>query len=148
MYSKRASAAEIVKFDVDKARNIRDKLRDTENALFERLWANLVNRIRIQARRSWELRYCVPTYTAGLPRYDPIMVARRLRVRLRNRGFTVDPYSGENESPVVSISWRRVAPGSDPGALGPRGALASSHTMRNTQSLARQVDINKQCGFA
>jgi len=131
------------RFDVAEARRIRDKKRDTENAMFERIWTNLENRIRIAAKNSWELTYYVPAYTPGLPRYNNVLVARRLRVRLRNRGFVVEKYEGEEDSPVLFVSWRRAAPDAQPSR-----SPASDPALRGLRAIARQVRINEQTGFS
>jgi len=131
------------RFDVAEARRIRDKKRDTENAMFERIWTILENRIRIAAKNAWELTYYVPAYTPGLPRYDNVLVARRLRVRLRNRGFIVKKYDGEEDAPVLFISWRRSAPETRAATTAPQ-----DRTLRGLQTVARQVKINEETGFS
>jgi len=131
---------DIAHFDAEDARYIRNRLRNTENMLFEKLWRKLVSHIVIRARRSWEMEYYVPPFVPGLPRYNNVFIARRMRVRLRNRGFEVPSYPGENDSPVMFISWRKKKRSKDP-----KPAL---NTIRATEKMAKQLEINKKCGYA
>ena len=125
---------------VDTARNIRGRRRDAENVVFERLWENLDTQIRIVAESQDEMVYRVPVFKFGLPRFDQVKVAKRMRVRLRNRGFKV---SGDEDTPTIQVSWK------------PPPRKKKQTTSRKTttpalealSSMRRQVEINKSLGY-
>jgi len=83
----RTISRDLGNFDVNDARTIRNKKRNVENAMFEYLWKMLMQKIVMAAKTSWELTYCVPDKLPGLPPYDPVLVARRMRLRLKGKDF-------------------------------------------------------------
>ena len=124
---------------VDTARIIRNRRRDAENVVFERLWENLDAQIRIVAESRDEMNYRVPMYKFGLPRYDPVKVAKRMRVRLRNRGFKV---SGDEDTPTLHISWKRP-----PRKKKEQKTSVATPALAALSSMRRQVEINKSLGY-
>ena len=125
---------------VETARIIRSRRRDAENVVFERLWENLDAQIRIVAESRDEMNYRVPMYKFGLPRYDPVKVAKRMRVRLRNRGFKV---SGDEETPTLRVSWKRPQKKKKE----PQKTSATTPALAALSSMRRQVEINKTLGY-
>ncbi len=126
--------------NVTTAREIRSRRRDAENVVFERLWITMDAQIRIVAGSQDGMYYRVPDFKLGLPRYDPIKVATRMKVRLRNRGFTV---RGEEDVASFYVGWPRPPKPKKP-ADRPR------HTQPSLDALAsmnRQVQINKALGW-
>ena len=124
---------------VDTARIIRSRRRDAENVVFERLWGILDAHIRIVCESRDEMEYRVPMYKFGLPRYDPVKVAKRMRVRLRNRGFKV---SGDEDTPSLRISWERP-----PRKKKEEKHKTSTPALAALSSMRRQVEINKSLGY-
>jgi len=127
---------------VETARIIRSRRRDAENVVFERLWENLDAQIRIAAGPKDDMVYRVPMYKFGLPRYDPVKVAKRMRVRLRNRGFKV---SGDEDTPTMRISWKRPKKKKKEPPI--RKRSATTPALAALSSMRRQVEINKSLGY-
>ena len=127
---------------VEAARMIRGRRRDAENVVFERLWENLDTQIRIAAESRDEMNYRVPMYKFGLPRYDPVKVAKRMRVRLRNRGFKV---TGDEDTPTLCISWKR--PPRKKKEPQKRKKSTTTPALAALSSMRRQVEINKALGY-
>lgn len=115
--------------------------RDAQNVVFEKLWQRLDAEIRLSSDGGRkELAYRVPALVWGLPHYDPIKVAKRMRVRLRNRGFRV---SGEEETPTIQISWK-PAPKEKKAPRAPNGPPPALDAL---EKMRRQVHINKSLGW-
>lgn len=123
--------------NVTTAREIRSRRRDAENVVFERLWINMDAQIRIVAGTQDGMNYRVPDFKFGLPRYDPIKVATRMKVRLRNRGFTV---RGNEDVATFYVGWPRPPK--------PKKAPVKRRTALDAlASMNRQVEINKALGW-
>ena len=120
------------------AREIRSRRRDAENVVFERLWVNMDAHIRIVAGTQDGTNYRVPDFKFGLPRYDPIKVATRMKVRLRNRGFTVRSNDGVA---TFYVGWPK------PKKTPVKQRTASRPALDTLASMNRQVEINKALGW-
>jgi len=139
----RTISRDLGNFDVNDARTIRNKKRNVENAMFEYLWKMLMQKIVMAAKTSWELTYCVPDKLPGLPPYDPVLVARRMRLRLKRKGFSLKSFDEEENSPVIFISWREEKkPTSKP------SAPPVDPAMEGLYEMARQIAINEQTGYS
>lgn len=122
------------------AQQILHKQRLTENVIFETLWRSLDSEIRLSAQsRRCELLYRVPEFRFGLPRYDPLKVAKRMRFRLRKRGFQVD---GNEDTPSMRISWK-------PPERKPRNPEPArrSDPLAALARMQEQIEINKSLGW-
>jgi len=140
---KKTVSRDLTNFDVGDARKIRNKKRDVENAMFEYLWKMLMQKIALTAKTSWELTYCVPDKVPGLPPYDAVLVARRMRVRLRRKGFCLKQYEGDEDSPVLFVSWREEKKTPSKPAVPPLDP-----SIQGLYEMARQIAINEQCGYS
>lgn len=126
---------------VDTAREIRSRRRAAENVVFEKLWEKLDSQIRLVSAHADDMNYRVPMYVFGLPRYDQVKVATRMRVRLRNRGFKV---TGPDDTPTISISWEKEKKKKKVAA---RHKGATTPALSALSDMRRQVDINKSLGW-
>lgn len=128
---------------VQQARDIRNRRRMAENHVFEKLWEGLDAEIRVKALTAWSMDYRVPIFKLGLPRYDPVKVARRMRIRLRNRGFQVS--DDEEETPTIRFSWKPPPRKPPPPKPPPPGTLPPS--LQTLSRMRRQVQINHELGW-
>lgn len=121
------------------AQHLSVRNRDAQNVVFEKLWQRLDAEIRLSAEGGrHELFYRVPAFVFGLPRYDTAKVAKRMRVRLKNRGFQVS----DDDTATIHINWKPPPKKKKiPPRNAPPPAVSALTRMRD------QVVINQQLGW-
>jgi len=126
----------------DSAFEISNRYHTAENLIFEDLWKLLDSHIRSVAsqggpHRTTETEWTVPSFRMSLPIYNAAKIAKRMRTRLRNRGFIV--LNEDDPSATVRFSW-------DP-KLRQKPAAPKTDSLANLRRMAEQVEINRRLGF-